>query len=680
MNFRPWKLKQPAPDKAAALRAALGAPELVCAVLAARGFSPEEARRFCTEGEALSDPMRMAGMEAAVARIHRALDDGERIVVFGDYDVDGVTATALLYTYLDAAGADVYYKLPSREDEGYGLSEEAVRMMAGKGVTLIITVDNGVSAAGPIALAKELGVDVVVTDHHLPPPQLPQAAAIVDPQLPGDESPCKSLSGAGVAFKLAAALDGGSPADMLPFYGDLAALGTVADVMQLQGENRTLVKAGLAVLQETDRPGLAALIKTCGLEGKTLTAENVSFGLAPRLNAAGRMDDATDALRLLLCEDEEEAEQMAAALEEQNAARQKAEQEIAEAVEAAVEADPSYLSDRVLVVWGEGWHQGVIGIVASRVMERCGKPTIIVSVDANGEGKGSGRSMEGLPLYDAIAACGELLIRFGGHALAAGLSIAKENLPAFRRAVNAWAAREVPVFTPPPLEVDAPVQLGTLTPENVAALDMLAPFGSGNPAPLFLAKDAVVDGVYPAGSTGKHSRLRLRQGGAGMYAVLFGQSPAQLPYGAGDHVDAVLALSIFEGRNGPMVSARIKDLRPAGMGEELLADIGLAEALCCGAQLPEPQRAALRPTREETAALYRQLAAKGAGGVPASDLRPLFGRLAPLGAGKVLVALTALEQLDLVRRGVSAQGAEVWRIVPAAGKKDLASAPILQGL
>lgn len=680
MNIRPWNVNEPSPQQVAALRDALHVGDLACSVLAARGIDAEAARAFLSGGQALSDPLLIAGMGRAVERIHRAMDQGERMVVFGDYDVDGITAAALLYTYLEAAGADVYYKLPSRDEEGYGLSKSAVELMAQKGVTLIITVDNGISAVEEVDYARQLGVDVVVTDHHLPPPQLPQAVALVNPQLPDDASPCKNLSGAGVAFKLVAALDGCEPEEMLPFYGDLAAIGTVADIMRLSGENRTLVKAGLTLLQNTDRPGLAALIRRCGFEGKTLTAENISYGIAPRLNAAGRMDDATAALRLLLCEDEDEAEELAAALDEQNTARQQTEQEITAAVVAAVEADTTYRNDRVLVVWGEGWHQGVIGIAASRVVERYGKPAVIVSIDEQGEGKGSGRSIAGLPLYEAIASCSQMLLRFGGHAMAAGLSIRRENLPAFRQAVNRWAAKVAPVIQPPPLNVDAPVQLGVLTEENVASLDLLAPFGSGNPAPLFVVRNAVIEGVYPAGATGRHSRVRITQAGAGIYAMLFGQSPAQLPYSVGEQMDVVISLSIFEGRNGPMVSAHIRDWRPAGMHNEDLADVPEAEALCCGVQLPQADCERLRPSREDTAQLYRLLAAKGAEGVPATDFRPVFRRLQTIGAGKVLVALTALEQLELVQRAVNAQGVEVWRVVPAAGKKDLASAPVLQRL
>lgn len=678
MIYRPWKIESPAKADVAALRAALGLPELVCGVLAARGFAqPAAAEELCGEGRPLSDPLLMKGMDAAVARIHRALDDGERIVVFGDYDVDGVTATALLYTYLDAAGADVYYKLPNREDEGYGLSEAAVELMAQKGVQLIITVDNGVSAAGPVAAAKEKGIDVVVTDHHLPPPALPDAAAVVDPLQPGDESPCKTLSGAGVAFKLITALDGGSCAEMLPFYGDLAALGTIADIMVLEGENRTLVKAGLALLQQTDRPGLAALIETSGLAGKHLGADNVSFGLAPRLNAAGRMDDATAALRLLLSEDEEEAGELAQALEDKNAARQQAEQEITGQIMDAIAQDPTYQADRVLVVWGRGWHQGVIGIVASRIVERFGKPAIIVSVDETGEGKGSGRSIPGFSLYDAIAASSEKLIRFGGHALAAGLSVREEDLPWFRQAVNAYAAARCPVLEQPALKADLAVQLGSVMPEDVAALDVLAPFGNGNPAPLFAVQGAAIEGVYSV-SDGKHCRVRLRQGGGAVYAVLFGQSPASLGYGAGDVVDVLLSLSVYEGKNGPMVSARIKDIQPAGLDGAYLDAVRRAEAWTGGVPLEKEERETVHPQRADTAAFYRLIAARP-GGVPARDLRPLFAKLGAANAGKALISLLALEQLGLVEKAQNAQGAEVWRVVPGTGKKDLSSAPVLRG-
>ena len=673
MLYRPWRIARPEKSQIQAVAVHTGLAPLACGVLCARGkTTPAALDEMLGTGEKLSPPGLLLNMDKAVSRILAAVDSGERIAVFGDYDVDGVTATALLYTYLDSIGADVYYKLPSRDDDGYGLSENAVELMASRDVTLIITVDNGISAHAAVARAKELGVDVVVTDHHLPPAELPDAVAVVDPQLPGDKSPCKSLCGAGVAFKLAAALEGCDPEELLPFYGDLAAIGTVADIMTLEGENRHIVKAGLAALAHTDRPGLAALSRSCGFEGKALTAENISFGLSPRLNASGRMDSAAEALELLLCEDEEEAERLAASLEDKNAARQKAEQEIAQSITEAIEADASYGADRILVVAGHGYHQGVIGIVASRIVEKYGKPAIIISVDETGEGKGSGRSIKGISLYSAIAACSDLLIRFGGHDLAAGLSVREEQIPTLRRKINEWAVKEYPVVQSPPLEIDAAVHPSRLSAESVASLDVLAPFGAGNPAPVFVVENAVIDGVY-ALSEGRHSRIRLRQQGAPLYAVLFGKGPEELAYHVGDAVDAAVSLSVYEGKAGPMVSARIRDLRPAGIDEAYLEPAGLCGAFFCGAQLPEEARALCCPERSDVADVYRLVRSSH---VSCDDLRPVFRALGERRAGRILASLRALEQLSLIEKTPGG----CYRAVANAPKRNLDDAPVLQQL
>ncbi len=679
MVYRSWQIARPDPARRDALCAALELPRLVCGVLCARGLDTPEAARavVCGEDAPFPDPMLLPGMAAAVERIHRAVDGGERIAVFGDYDVDGVTATALLYLYLDSVSADVYYKLPSREDDGYGLFPPAVEQMAAKGVQLIISVDNGISAHEAADAARALGVDLVVTDHHLPPQTLPKAAAVVDPQLPGSGEAYRGLSGAGVAFLLAAALEGCPPEELLPFYGDLAAVGTVADVMPLTGINRRIVREGLLLLQQTERPGIAALLEECSLADKPLTAENISFALAPRLNAAGRMDSATGALELLLCEDPDEAAQWARQLEQKNTARQKAEQEILQNVFDTLAADASYRTDRVLVVWGRGYHPGVIGIVASRVIERFGKPAIIISVDEKGEGRGSGRGTAGFSLYDAIAACSGLLVRFGGHAQAAGLSIREEQLPAFRRAVNAWAARSEPVPALSTLRIDLPVLLSELHAQDVQALSVLAPFGSGNPAPLFLIENAVIEAIAPL-SEGKHSRVRLRQGPGVLYAALFGRTPEALGYRVGDAVDAAVSLSVYEGKNGPMLSARLRELRPAGLDEQCLEAAALYEAFLCGAPLTRAQRARLCPVRADTVALYRALAAVP-DGVLADDLRPLFARLGAENAGKTLVSLEALRELGFAEVCETPHGAR-WRLTPCRKKKDLASAPVLRRL
>ncbi|MBQ8647377.1 MAG: DHH family phosphoesterase, partial [Oscillospiraceae bacterium] len=354
MTYHAWQVNRSDEKVAALLAAKIGAPKLLARVLTARGYdTPEKAMGLLGEDAVLSDPFLMKDMDKAVERILQAVDAEEPIVVFGEYDVDGVTATALLFSHLRSMGANVRCMLPSREGDGYGLSERTVRRLAEKGYKLIITVDNGISAAAEAELAAELGMDVVITDHHLPPEQLPRAVAVVDPMRVDDTSPYKGFSGAGVAFKLCAALDGCDPEALLEFCGDLAAVGTVADVMDLTGENHTLVRRGLEVLQNSERPGLLALMEASGLSDRPVNADTVSYTLAPRLNAAGRMESAALALQLLLCEDEDRAVELAERLNQCNQARQAAEQEILTRVQAQLDADPDRKNDRVLLVWGE---------------------------------------------------------------------------------------------------------------------------------------------------------------------------------------------------------------------------------------------------------------------------------------------------------------------------------------
>ena len=649
---------------------------LLAGILAARGITdPADALTLLAGEEELSDPMLLTDMDRACARILEAIDREETIVVFGDYDVDGVTATALLYQHLKGMGASVKCMLPSREGDGYGLSKNAIQSIHDKGYRLIVTVDNGISAVDEAAFAASLGVDLVITDHHLPPEALPQAVAVVDPRREDDRSPFKGLCGAGVAFKLCAALDGCTPEEMLDYCGDLAAVGTVADVMPLTGENRTLVKAGLRQLCQTDRPGFVALLDEVGLSGKPITAENISYAIAPRINAAGRMDNAVTALQLVLCEDEERAGELAHKLNEINAARQETEQEIVRAAQEQLDKEPSLLEDRVILLWGRDWHPGVIGIVASRLVEKTGRPVIVVSVDANGEGKGSGRSVQGFNLHACIGSCADLLVRFGGHAMAAGLSVREENLPELRRRLNEWAARECPVLHTPPLTCDLSIHLDRITVESVRRLEQLAPYGADNPTPVFLLEKAVVEGVYPV-SEGKHSRLRLRQGNASIYAVWFGMRPEQLPYTQGDAVDAALNLSVYEAPRGAQLSGRILELHPAGLGTTASQQAALVQALRRGTPLTAEQKQTVAPARSDIIAVYRELQTRR---WHADDLQPLFAKLGEENTGKILVAVAALEQVGLIA-AKERDGIRFWELVPTAGKKNLADAPILKCL
>ena len=672
MDDQPWSEQK----YAATLAAQQKEVGLLAGILAARGITdPTEALTLLAGEEELSDPMLLTDMDKACARILEAIDKEQTIVVYGDYDVDGVTATALLYQHLKGMGASVKCMLPSREGDGYGLSKNAIQSIHDKGCQLIVTVDNGISALEEAEFAASLGVDLIVTDHHLPHDALPKAVAVVDPRRADDHSPFKGLCGAGVAFKLCAALDGCPPEEMLDYCGDLAAVGTVADVMPLTGENRTLVKAGLKLLQQTDRPGISALLEEVGLEGKPITAENVSYAIAPRINAAGRMDNAVTALQLVLCEDEERAEELAHKLNEINVARQETEQEIVKAAQEQLDAEPAILEDRVILIWGRDWHPGVIGIVASRLVEKTGRPVIVVSVDEHGEGKGSGRSVQGFNLHECIASCEDILLRFGGHAMAAGLSVREENLPELRRRLNEWAARECAVLFTPPLECDLSIHLDRITVDSVRRLEQLAPYGAENPTPVFVLEKAVIDGIFSV-SEGKHCRLRLRQGNASIYAVWFGMPPEQLPYTMGDVVDAAVNLSVYESLRGAQLSGRILELHPAGFGNAAAEQTALVQALRRGTPLSAEQKARIAPERSDIITVYRELQARR---WHAEDLQPLFAKLGEENTGKILVAITALEQVGLIAVR-ERSGAKFWELVPAEGKKNLADAPILKCL
>lgn len=670
MNYPAWQIK-PAEPAGEQTLAAAGCGVLLRRVLAARGIADADAARQLLEPDTdLSDPFLLQDMDKAVARIAQAIEQEEQIVIYGDYDVDGISATAILYECLSSQGAHVRCKLPTRGN-GYGLTRQALEVLKQKGFTLVITVDNGISALEEADYARELGLDLVITDHHLPGETLPCAVAVVDPKRADDQSPFKDLCGAGVAFKLCAALEGCDPAELLEMYGEFAALGTVADVMPLVGENRVLVREGLALLQDTMRPGLQALLESGGYAGKPVTTDTVSYGLAPRLNAAGRMNNASVALKLLLCADEEQATGIAASLAEINTERQQTEQETFAQACRVLEADPARLRDRVLVVAGEDWHPGVIGIVAARLMERYNRPAIVISLH-EGEGRGSGRAPDSFDLHSALAECAGYLTRFGGHAAAAGLEIEEEKLSAFRQAINEWAVQHTAHTGPATLQLDAAVELQELSLENVQEMMRLAPFGRENLVPVLLVQNAVIDGVWAMGAEGRHTRVRLRQGNSTLFASVFGTAPQRFPYPVGMAVEAALEVSIFTGRNGPMVSAHLKAIRPANLTNTPSEQAAWFEAFCTGAVLEPARAAALLPERADTVQLYKRIRS---GQVFSDDLQPVFAAQGPENTGKTLASLTALQELGLIEEQ---QGR--WLPVQVSQKQDLAAAPVLRRL
>ena len=597
-------------DEAAAgrLRAA-GYPALLSAVLAAREVStPEESAVFLERERSLShSPMLMKDMDRAVERISRALAAGEKMAVFGDYDVDGITATVLLVDYLRSRGADCVKYIPRRIEDGYGLGRDALRLLREKGVTLVITVDCGITGVEEARFAREIGMDLVITDHHECKDVLPCAAAVVDPRRPDCPYPFKHLAGVGVALKLVLALGEQREEALFARYCTLAAIGTVADVMQMSGENRTIVHRGLESIGSTDFLGLQALLRETGLADRDVSSVQIGFVLAPRINAAGRMGEAELAADLLLTNDPARAECLARELCGLNRERQAVEQEIfAQAVE-QIEYLPA--GERsALVLSSEVWHQGVVGIVASRLSEKYSCPSFMIHLQ-NGMGKGSCRSYGGFNLFAALESCSDLLVDFGGHELAAGFNIREEDIPAFRRRMNHcvcdYCNGETPVSS---LEVDVTIRdPSCITLEEMEQLDRLEPYGAGNNRPVFALMGAKVESLQNVGQN-RHLKLRLSKGPYHFDAIFFSATAGECGAAAGMRVDAAFHLQVNEFRGVSSVQLQLVDLRPAVLPSVREREcLELVERLTAGGTVTVREAARLLPDREQFAALWRAI-------------------------------------------------------------------------
>ncbi len=606
MAIKKWILPTLDADVAAKLAEECEINPFLALLLTTRGITePEEAYAFLT-AEEREDPFSFADMDAAVERITAALDTGERIAVYGDYDVDGITATALLYDYLKQRGGDVIYALPTREGGGYGLHTETVDAFYQQGVRLIITVDNGITAVDEVAYAASLGIDTVVTDHHKPQGQLPCAVAVVDPHRADCMSGCVNYAGVGVAFMLVCALEGDYDA-VMESYGDLVALGTLADVMPLTGSTRGLVRDGLYRMGYLHRVGLRALVQEAGLIDKELTATRVVFALSPRLNAAGRVGDPDIAVRLLLEQNLETAKQLAEQIGNCNTTRQAQETQVFKAIEQRLRENPAILADRVLVLEGDDWPIGIIGILAARLTERYGKPTLLLSVK-DGVAKGSGRSIEGFSLFDALENVREHLIAFGGHALAAGVTLSPENIAAFRAAINAYAATTYPEMPVPTLRLDFKLRPTGIDAEKLAMIAALEPFGNGNPAPVFGLFGMRLDNITPIGN-GKHLRLSFSKGDVRVSVLKFHTEYADFPAtcGALFNLAVVLEKNVYKG--AVSVSVLLKDIQYADTDQQAVIDAARQyDALC--RKETKAAGADLIPPRPLMAKLYRYLCSR----------------------------------------------------------------------
>jgi single-stranded-DNA-specific exonuclease len=561
-----WELVPPAdPALVNQLASELSLPPVAAQILAGRGLDTKaKAEEFLYPSLShLLDPFSLPDMDRGVDRVMQALRDKEKIMIFGDYDVDGITSTSLLFLVLNKLGGEVTYYLPNRLIEGYGLSEEGILEAQRRGVSLIITVDCGITAVEEIAFAKNKGIDTIITDHHEPKEILPQASAIINPKtIPGGYSGGE-LSGVGVAFKLTQAIYRrlGQDESELEDHLDLVALGTAADIVPLVGENRIFTKFGMAQIAKTTKPGLKSLIFVSGILGQRIGTGQVVFILAPRINAVGRLGDAELAIRLLTTRDESKAAEMSRMLNEENRRRKSIDEATLREALDLIEQDVDLVNDKAIVLASSGWHQGVIGIVASRLVERFHRPTIMIAIDGS-EGKGSARSIPGFHLYEALKQCERYLFKYGGHKYAAGLSIHPDNIQPFRetftQVAGARLSREDLI---PRLSINAPLELEQINPELLKVLELFAPFGPQNMRPVFITEKLHVWGEpYVVGNN--HLRLRVKKAGPVFDCIGFGMGDmAKVLCMKGIRIDLAYVLETNHWNDTYKIQLRIKDIK-----------------------------------------------------------------------------------------------------------------------
>lgn len=662
MKYSRWTIPYDSLTAARTLESA-GFTPLLSALLVLRGITvPAQAKEFLSGRNDLPDPMLMKGMDRAAARLRRAFEAKEKIAVYGDYDVDGITSTCLLTEWLRSKGVDCKAYIPDRMAEGYGLNNDAIDKLKAEGVSLIITVDCGITANAEAEHAKQVGVDLVITDHHECKEQmLPDACAVVDPKQDGCPYPNKNLAGVGVALKLVCAVEGESEA-VVERFADLAAIGTVADVVPLTGENRYIVRRGIDIIEHSERPGIISLLREAGVTDKKLSSSTIGFALAPRLNAAGRLGSVAVAAKLLLTKSHSEAAQFAEQLCELNRQRQTLENGIWEEASAKV---AGRIIDEPIVLSDDNWHQGVIGIAASKLSEQYSVPTIMICLDGE-KGKGSCRSYGGFNLFDALSACSEHLDGFGGHALAAGLNIHREKLESFKKAFSEYYRKNKPAELPAlncDLEVTDPELLNM---ENVRSLEGLEPFGSGNPKPVLCLCNAKVERMMPIGN-GRHIRINVSYKGQTFACVFFSHTEEETGVHAGDAVDIAFTPQINEFRLRSSVQLQLVEIRKHD-----------PEALCMRLMdntkaVPIESAAMYCPDRPAFVTAWRCL--KNHGGMVADDIKSLLEQCpAELEPEKFCLCILAWQELGLIaaEREGTAFGARICDTVAKVNLEDSA--------
>ncbi len=664
VTLKKWIVASPDRALAKALAEECDIDPFAALIASTRGYTdPSDIEQLISDEPNLCDPKELIDIEKAAEVVNKAIEDGKKIAVYGDYDCDGVTATALMYDYLSGRGADVITYIPDRISEGYGMNKSAVDKLKSQDVELIVTVDNGISCYEEIEYANSLGILTVVTDHHLPPEKLPLASAVVDPHRADCPSSFKEICGVEVAFKLVCVIDGKEPEELLYRYADLLAVGTIGDVMPLTDENRSIVKAGINAIKKNTRVGISALIGVAGIDKASVNAGKIAYGIVPRINAAGRMGTAENALKLLKSANMLEALGIANEIDEQNSERQNVEKRILTEAIAQIEAN-GYKYNRVIVVAGEGWNLGVVGIVASRITERYGKPTFVIGIDGS-EAHGSGRSLKGFSLYNAMSECSASLTKFGGHALAGGLSLKADKIEEFREKINAYAAEFE--YIPPEIHLDCRINPAGMTVELADSVKLLEPFGTGNPTPIFAIFEVRLDRITPIGN-GKHLRLLFYKGDNAFQALMFGVTPEQFCFEVGDILDLAVALETNFYKDSYNLSVQIKAVRMSGIDEEAVFEQISAyhdyrSGISCKREL-------LLPTREEVGSVYKQISA----GAMLRD-RLEYLSLKGLGYAKTQTAVATLIELGLI---IEKNG--ILSVVKGAQRTDLLNSDTYKSL
>lgn len=675
MKYGIWNSSQPPAGSVNALVQGGFAP-LTAMILAARGIhSPAEAHSYLNCDAPLPDPFGIRDMDLAAERVARAVARGEKIAVYGDYDVDGITATCLLTDFLRRQGANCVWYIPGRLEEGYGLNPIAIDQLNADGVNLIVTVDCGITAVEEAKLCHSLGIDLVITDHHECKSVLPEAIAVVDPHRADSHYPHRNLSGVGVAFKLAAALSGNQE-DILAEYADMVCLGTVADVMLLQGENRVFVSRGLEALRRTMRPGIAALMRESGCAQETLSASGIGFMLAPRINAAGRMGQIDLAVELFLTDDPMQAARLARALCDLNRQRQAVESEI---YDQAVAMLPAGQVPEAIVLADETWHQGVVGIVASRIAEEYCCPTFLICLDGE-HGKASSRSFGGFNLFTSLTELAPLLESYGGHELAAGFTISRSQIPAFRTEISRLAGSfyrdDIPRTS---LDIDCAIPPEMMTIRGVEALEVLEPCGNGCPKPVLMMEKLTIERINLVGG-GRHMRLRLRSGRHSINAIYFSATPESASIAPGDIVDVAFNPQINEFRGEKSVQMNVLDIRPC-CSAACSAEMGAYRALL-QERITAAAAAALLPDRAVLSTVWRYLAA--APGPITESPMCLCRKIVrwsdmPLSLGQLMTCLDIFSDVGLLYIQRLHKHLTI-RLTPGSGKADLTRSQTMQTL